>query len=84
MTRQFGARKNPLPLLPSVCSDGKHRVKRTCGLTTPKGPKRYGHIGHSARREAMEKLSNLTTFDAEGAQEWAQWQENQEEGGRKA
>jgi integrase len=34
--------------------------------------KRYGHIGHSARREAVNKLSNATVFDAEGAQKWAQ------------
>jgi integrase len=35
--------------------------------------KRYGHIGHSARREAVNKLSNATVFDAEGAQKWARW-----------
>lgn len=34
--------------------------------------KRYGHIGHSARREAVDKLANTTVFDAEGAQKWAQ------------
>jgi integrase len=32
----------------------------------------YGHIGDSARREAVEKLANVTAFDAEGAQKWAQ------------
>jgi integrase len=36
--------------------------------------KRYGHIGHSARREAIDKLAGVTTFDAEGAQKWAQLQ----------
>ena len=36
--------------------------------------KRYGHIGHSARREAVDKLANATVFDAEGAQKWAQSQ----------
>jgi integrase len=35
--------------------------------------RRYGHIGHSARREAVDKLSNATIFDAEGAQKWAHW-----------
>jgi hypothetical protein len=45
--------------------------------------KRYGHIGHSARREAVDKLSNVTAFDAEGAQKWTQWQESQELGERK-
>jgi integrase len=35
--------------------------------------KRYGHIGQSARREAIDKLSSATVFDAEGAQKWAQW-----------
>ena len=34
--------------------------------------KRYGHIGHSARREAVDKLASATVFDAEGAQKWAQ------------
>jgi len=34
--------------------------------------KRYGHIGHSARREAMDKLASASVFDAEGAQKWAQ------------
>ena len=37
--------------------------------------KRYGHIGHSARREAVDKLSSATVFDAEGAQKWAHWRE---------
>jgi len=34
--------------------------------------KRYGHIGQSARRDAVDKLANSTVFDAEGAQKWAQ------------
>jgi Phage integrase family len=34
--------------------------------------KRYGHIGHSARRDAVDKLSAATVFDSEGAQKWAQ------------
>ena len=34
--------------------------------------KRYGHIGHSARLEAVDKLSGATLFDSEGAQKWAQ------------
>ena len=34
--------------------------------------KRYGHIGQSARREAVDKLASATVFDAEGAQKWAQ------------
>lgn len=34
--------------------------------------KRYGHIGHSARREAVDKLATATVFDSEGAQKWAQ------------
>jgi integrase len=33
----------------------------------------YGHIGNSARRDAVDKLANVTVFDAEGAQKWAQW-----------
>lgn len=37
--------------------------------------KRYGHIGHLARREAVDKLSNATVFDQEGAQKWAQWRD---------
>jgi integrase len=41
--------------------------------------KRYGHIGHSARREAVDKLSAATTFDTEGAQKWAQWRESSDE-----
>jgi len=36
--------------------------------------KRYGHIGHTARRQAVEMLGSATAFDAEGAQKWAQWQ----------
>ena len=38
--------------------------------------KRYGHIGHTARRDAVDKLSNATVFDAEGAQKWAQRQDS--------
>jgi integrase len=34
--------------------------------------KRYGHIGLSARREAVDKLASASVFDAEGAQKWAQ------------
>jgi integrase len=37
--------------------------------------KRYGHIGHSARREAVDKLAKVTVFDEEGAQKWAQNQD---------
>lgn len=37
--------------------------------------KRYGHIGQSARRDAVDKLGSVTAFDAEGAQKWAQWQD---------
>jgi integrase len=36
--------------------------------------KRYGHIGHTARREAIDKLGQATKFDREGAQKWAQWE----------
>ncbi len=36
--------------------------------------RRYGHIGHAARREAVDKLSTAMVFDAEGAQKWAQSQ----------
>jgi len=36
--------------------------------------KRYGHIGHTARREAIDKLGSVTTLDLEGAQKWAQWE----------
>ena len=35
--------------------------------------KRYGHIGHTARRDAIEKLSGASSFDREGAQKWAQF-----------
>ena len=38
--------------------------------------KRYGHIGHTARRQAVEMLGSATAFDAEGAQKWAQWQKH--------
>lgn len=31
--------------------------------------RRYGHIGQSARREAIDKLGSATVFDAEGATE---------------
>jgi hypothetical protein len=34
--------------------------------------KRYGHIGQSARRDAVDKLASPSVFDAEGAQKWAQ------------
>ena len=40
--------------------------------TTVRTAKRYGHIGHSARRDAVDKLATATVFDAEGAQKWAQ------------
>ena len=37
--------------------------------------KRYGHIGHAARREAVEKLSQSgADIDAEGVQKWVQSQ----------
>ncbi len=39
--------------------------------------KRYAHIGRSGRREAVDKVSNATIFDAEGAQKWAQWRETE-------
>ena len=41
--------------------------------------KRYGHIGQSARRDAVNKLSSATVFDAAGAQKWAQWRGNNAE-----
>lgn len=34
--------------------------------------KRYGHIGQSARQEAVDKLGKASTFDADSAQKWAQ------------
>jgi hypothetical protein len=34
--------------------------------------KRYGHIGHTARRDAIDKLANASTFDSVRAQNWAQ------------
>ena len=34
--------------------------------------KRYGHIGHAARREAIDKLGSATVFDSDGASGWAQ------------
>jgi integrase len=34
--------------------------------------RRYGHIGHSARKDAVTKLGMATTFDADSAQKWAQ------------
>ena len=43
--------------------------------TTVRMARRYGHIGHSARRDAVDKLSNATVFDSEAAQKWAQWRE---------
>jgi hypothetical protein len=36
--------------------------------------KRYGHIGHVARREAIDRLSRASIFDSAGAQKWAQLQ----------
>ena len=32
--------------------------------------KQYGHIGHSARRDAVDKLSNATVFDTEVAKKY--------------
>ena len=43
-----------------------------CAGTTVRMAKRYGHIGHSARRDAVDKLATATVFDREGAQKWAQ------------
>src|SRR5688572_10823063 len=34
--------------------------------------RRYAHIGHAARRNAIDKLASATTFDSDGAQKWAQ------------
>ena len=34
--------------------------------------KRYSHIGHAARVEAIDKLASATVFDSEGARKWAQ------------
>jgi len=34
--------------------------------------KRYGHIGHAARVEAIDKLASATLFDSAGAREWEQ------------
>jgi len=39
--------------------------------TTIRMAKRYGHIGQSARREALDKLAAATTFDRGGAEQWA-------------
>ena len=39
--------------------------------TTIRMAKRYGHIGHSARRDAVDKLAGASVFDAQGAQKWA-------------
>ena len=39
--------------------------------------KRYGHIGNKARRDAIEKLENATSWDLEGAQKWAQLEPEQ-------
>ena len=33
---------------------------------------RYGHIGQTARRDAVNKLASATVFDAEGSQKLAQ------------
>ena len=40
--------------------------------TMAKMAERYGHIGNQARRAAIDALSSATTWDAEGAQIWAQ------------
>ena len=53
----------------SVVSD----IMGLSASTAVRMAKRYGHIGHSARREAVDKLSNATGFDSEGAQKWAQF-----------
>jgi hypothetical protein len=45
--------------------------------TMAKMAKRYGHIGNQARQEAIDKLSSATTWDAEGAQIWAQLETEQ-------
>jgi integrase len=45
-------------------------------ITAVRMAKRYGHIGHTARREAIDKLGESTKFDREGAQKWAQWEES--------
>jgi integrase len=55
----------------SVVSD----VMGWSASTAVRMAKRYGHIGHLARREAVDKLANATVFDAEGAQKWAQNQD---------
>lgn len=39
----------------------------------------YGHIGQSARRDAIYKLASATIFDLEGAQKWAQSQKLESE-----
>jgi integrase len=41
--------------------------------------KRYGHIGHAARREAIDKLAAATAFDAQGAEKWAELQNQEKE-----
>ena len=42
--------------------------------------KRYGHIGHTARREAIDKLASVAPLDLEDAQKWAQWQDQEPKG----
>jgi hypothetical protein len=41
--------------------------------------KRYGHIGNKARRDAIDALASATTFDQEGAQNWARLETAQPE-----
>jgi integrase len=41
--------------------------------------RRYGHIGNKARRDAIDALASATTFDQEGAQNWAQLESAQPE-----
>src|SRR5450759_701059 len=47
--------------------------------TMAKMAKRYGHIGNQARQQAIDTLSSATTWDAEGAQIWAQLETAQPE-----
>ena len=47
--------------------------------TMAKMAKRYGHIGNQARQQAIDTLSSATTWDAEGAQIWAQLETGQPE-----
>jgi hypothetical protein len=41
--------------------------------TTVRMTKRYGHIGQAAQRQAVDTL-NRASFQAHGAQNWAQFQ----------